>query len=85
MKYLLFYHGWVVWLSDRFIISWNSILLIYYTNLSSSVTSCLYSGNMSSSPGITSSVCGAVLNFEVFVILSAILLPIKSSVSPAVI
>ena len=66
-------------------------LLYYYINLSSSIISCLFSGDTYLYLGISLSCLYVTVSelfcdnvFEVFVILSAILLPIKSLVaSPA--
>ena len=70
-------------------------LLYCYTNLNSSIICCLFSGDMYLSFGISISSlalsfcsfldCNSVEDFlEIFVILSAILLPIKSLVASAV-
>ena len=67
-------------------------LLYYYTNLNSSITCCLSSGDMYLFLGVALSKSTSVLLFchssadffEANVILSAILFPIKSSVASAV-
>ena len=67
-------------------------LLYYYTNLNSSIICCLFSGDIYLSFGISISSlaslfceCSSLEDFlEIFVILSAILLPIKSPVASAV-
>ena len=72
-------------------------LLYYYTNLNSSIICCLFSGDMYLSFGISdsslassfcersSTECSFLEEFlEIFVILSAISLPIKSPVASAV-
>ena len=67
-------------------------LLYYYTNLNSSIIFCLSSGDMYLFLGVALSkstsvslFCNSLADFfETLVILSAILLPIKSSVASAV-
>ena len=69
-------------------------LLHYYTNLNSSIICHLFSGDIYLSFGISASCssvfkcnsleCNFFRNFETLVILSAILLPIKSPVPSAV-
>ena len=68
----------------------NIPLLCCYTNLNSSVMCCRFSGDTYLSFGISISLlalllCSSIENFfEIFVILSAILVPIKSPVASAV-
>ena len=62
-----------------------SISLLYYTNFNSPITCCIFSGDTHLSFGISNSFLSVFeLFFEAFVILSAILLPIKSPVASAV-
>ena len=61
-------------------------LLYYHTNLNSSIICCLFSGDIYLSFGISNSSTFCECNsledfFEIFLILSAILLPIKSPVA----
>ena len=64
-------------------------LLYCYTNLNSSITCCLFSEDMYLSFGISISSLGVFFCssleyfFQIFIILSAILLPIKSPVASA--
>ena len=64
------------------------ILLLYFTNLNSTIICCLFSGDMHLSFGISNSFlfceCNFIEDFEALAILSAILLPIKSPVASAV-
>ena len=68
------------------------IPLLYYTNLNSSIICCLSSGDMYLFLGVALSTFTSVSSFgnslvdffEMLVILSAILLPIKSPVASAV-
>ena len=65
-------------------------LLYYYTNLNSSIICCLFSGDMYLSFGASDSSLASLFCerledfFKTLVILSAILLPIKSPVASAV-
>ena len=64
-------------------------LLYYYTNLNSSIICCLFSGDMylsfgASDSSLASLFCGFLDFLETLVILSAILLPIKSPIASAV-
>ena len=63
--------------------------LFYYTNLNSSIISCLFSGEIYLSFDISISFsfvfeCNSFEDFETLAVLSAILLPIKSPVAPAI-
>ena len=68
------------------------IPLLYYTNLNSLITFCLFSGNIYLSLGISISFLASSFYeydpfevfFETLVILSAVALPIKSPVASAV-
>ena len=78
-------------MSNRFVIFWYSVLFIYYINFTSSIICWLFSGDIYLSFGISllRSVFSALAVFkifcdEAFVILSAILLPIKSQADSAV-
>ena len=67
----------------------NIPLLYHYTSLNSSIICCLFPGDMYLSFGVsdsslTSLFCGFLDFLETLVILSAILLPIKSPVASAV-
>ena len=66
----------------------NILLLYYYTSLNSSIISCLFYGDMYLSFGVSDSslaslFCGFLYFLETLVILSAVLLPIKSPVACA--
>ena len=77
-------------MSRTFIIFWYSSLITYYINLRLSIICCLFSDDIYFSVGTSVeffSVCEAVfgaLREAVLSVLSAFLLPIKSSVSSAV-
>ena len=79
--------GWFDVLYNKFIIF--DIPLLYYTNLNSSIVCCLFSGDICLSFGVSISFstvfeCNSFRDFEISVILSAILLLIKSPVASAV-
>ena len=69
----------------------DTLLLYYYTSLNSSIICCIFFGDMYLSFGVSNSSFSSVFCdrnftedfFETLVILSAILLPIKSSVASA--
>ena len=84
----LFLHldGWFVVSCNKFIIFWYSFIsLSYYINIRLLIICCHFSGDIYFSPSfVTASklLCGTF--FETSVALSAIVLPIKSSVASAV-